>query len=118
MIIMTGEIRENDELWQGVDGINNPCPLGFRLPTIAEWENEKNNWSQGSSGAYASKLRLTTGGERYFNGNIWKTGEDGNYWFSTKEEAMAKRLFFGNNFIYLSYYGRVHGAFVRCIKDE
>jgi hypothetical protein len=23
----------NDNLWQGVSGINNPCPAGFRLPT-------------------------------------------------------------------------------------
>src|SRR5699024_2584452 len=63
----------NDNLWQGVDGINNPCPLGFRIPTITEWENEKNTWTQqGSNGAYASNLKLSTGGERYFNGTIWK----------------------------------------------
>ena len=32
---------ENTNLWQGVDGVNNPCPSGFRLPTIAEWETER-----------------------------------------------------------------------------
>ncbi len=31
----------NDSLWQGVSGINNPCPAGFRVPTAAEWETEK-----------------------------------------------------------------------------
>ena len=36
---------QNDNLWQGVKGINNPCPDGFRLPTEIEWETEKNSWS-------------------------------------------------------------------------
>ena len=27
---------QNDNLWQGVNGINNPCPAGFRVPTEAE----------------------------------------------------------------------------------
>ena len=26
---------QNDNLWQGVNGINNPCPAGFRVPTEA-----------------------------------------------------------------------------------
>ena len=31
----------NSDLWQGVDGINNPCPDGFRIPTRTEWSAEK-----------------------------------------------------------------------------
>ncbi|MFA5195704.1 MAG: hypothetical protein WC401_07905, partial [Bacteroidales bacterium] len=27
---------QNDNLWQGLSGINNPCPSGYRLPTDAE----------------------------------------------------------------------------------
>ena len=34
----------NDDLWQGVEGINNPCPLCFRLPTKAEWDAESKGW--------------------------------------------------------------------------
>ena len=26
---------QNDNLWQGVNGINNPCPNGYRVPTYA-----------------------------------------------------------------------------------
>ena len=31
---------QNANLWQGVNGINNPCPSGYRLPTEAELEAE------------------------------------------------------------------------------
>lgn len=30
----------NDNLWEGVNGVNNPCPIGYRLPTDAEWRLE------------------------------------------------------------------------------
>ena len=32
---------QNNNLWQGVSGTNNPCPAGFRLPTETELETEK-----------------------------------------------------------------------------
>ena len=57
----------NDSLWQGVSGINNPCPAGFRVPTAAEWETEKASWSsQNAAGAFASPLKLALAGSRQF----------------------------------------------------
>ena len=29
--------QQNNNLWQGVYGTNNPCPDGYRLPIQAEW---------------------------------------------------------------------------------
>lgn len=29
---------QNDSLWQGENGINNPCPSGYRLPSDDEWQ--------------------------------------------------------------------------------
>jgi len=45
---------QNDNLWQGVSGVNNPCPAGFRIPIESEWETERFSWSSNDSiGAYA-----------------------------------------------------------------
>jgi len=50
---------QNDNLWQGVNGINNPCPKGFRIPTKQEWTDETATWSsQDANGAYTSTLKL------------------------------------------------------------
>ena len=35
---------QDANLWQGVDGGNNPCPPGWRVPTEDEWEAERASW--------------------------------------------------------------------------
>ena len=56
---------QNDNLWQGVNGINNPCPSGYRIPTEAELDAERLSWSSdNSAGAIASALKLPMAGYR------------------------------------------------------
>src|SRR5574344_2381954 len=56
---------QNDNLWQGVSGTNNPCPSGYRLPTAAELEEERLSWSSNNeAGAFASPLKLPVAGSR------------------------------------------------------
>lgn len=73
---------QNPTLWQGVSGINNPCPAGFRLPTEPEFNTERLSWSsQTSAGAFASPLKFVIGGYgSYSNGKVGNAGALGYYW--------------------------------------
>lgn len=78
---------KNNNLWQGVSGINNPCPLGWRLPTSVEWDTERLSWSSNNAaGAFVSPLKLTVGGSRIIDPDkplFNAGGYRGNYWTST-----------------------------------
>lgn len=76
-------ITRNEQLWQGVNGTNNPCPNGYRLPTIEEFQNEVSYFSpSNSTGAFASILKLTTNGLRSNNSGNIQSATRGNYWTS------------------------------------
>ena len=111
---------QNSNLWQGVNGINNPCPSGFRLPTETELDAERLSWSnQNNVGAFASVLKLSSGGLRiYSTGALSQVGIWGNYWSSTIGSPNPKRLFFDNSSASISItFFRAHGSSVRCIKN-
>jgi uncharacterized protein (TIGR02145 family) len=111
---------QNNNLWQGVNGNNNPCPTGFRLPTAAEWEEERLSWSDNTSvGAFASPLKLTRGGYRNFmDGLIYSVGGPGYYWSSTVNDVNSRSLALSTtNTIVTSFDRRAYGNSVRCIKD-
>ena len=113
----------NDDLWQGVNGTNNPCPNGYRLPTLAEWQAERQSWSSdNAAGAFASPLKLTVAGGRISeNGALSPlVGSDGFYWSSTLTAAGAGRpmvMAFISSDALLSIYEWGNGCSVRCIKD-
>ena len=110
---------KNDNLWQGVSGINNPCPGGFRLPTDAEWDAERDSWAtNNAAGAYGSPLKLTVGGYRDFNfGLLHDVGSTGGYWGSTVNGIDANFLHFTSTSANIWYNNRGFGFSVRCIKD-
>lgn len=109
----------NDSLWQGVNGINNPCPDGYRLPTEDEWYSERMSWSSYNFvGAYTSPLKLLTAGGRDQNtGALMAVGSDGVYWSSTVEVSASKYLTFSCCYAFTFTNYRNYGASVRCIKD-
>lgn len=113
----------NHNLWQGEKGINNPCPDGFRVPTLKEFNDEKETWkSQDIAGAFASPLKLTGGGQRFSSG-VYGEGTLGVYWTSDRDASIncpeCFAVFFGiaNNIAYDDFADRERGFSVRCIKD-
>ncbi len=105
--------------WQGVNGVNNPCPSGYRLPTEAEMRSEFLSWSsQDLDGAYGSALKLPAGGSRYHNDGLLKgVGWSAGYWTSTTTGAYTKHLVLNNDTAFMYPYGRANGFSVRCIMD-
>ena len=107
-----------NDLWQGVSGVNNPCPTGYRIPTEAEWNAESLSWStNNSAGAFASPLKLPLAGYRsFYDGNPAGVGTSGFYWSSTVSTTNSFNLDFSNA-IYFIPSNRAWGNSVRCIKD-
>ena len=129
----------NPNAWQGVNGINNPCPTGFRVPTKSEFLQEINSWEienmNGGFDSKISKLKFTLNGYRapgdvkeVPGGTIRYTSTIGHYWTSTVTPTPGINNDFVN--IYRSEYVSIDGSGVasssslrssgraiRCIKD-
>ena len=110
---------QNNNLWQGVNGVNNPCPSGYRLPTNVELEAERASWSQNNSaGAFASPLKLPLAGYRnYDNGSFGDVGHFGTYWSSTVLGVYAFTLDFLSSDASMFAPNRAYGSSVRCLKN-
>jgi uncharacterized protein (TIGR02145 family) len=126
-----GDWREpqNSNLWQGVNGINNPCPNGYRVPTKSEFMDEKNSWNQNNQiGSFNSPLKLISSG--------YRTGHAGNpggqiylgsayYWTSTiyidtvyfSPVQNSVSLYFDGSNSFFNANGRYMGLSIRCIKN-
>ncbi len=110
---------QNNDLWQGINGANNPCPSGYRLPTEAEFDTERQSWGNNNiTGAIASPLRLPPGGGRDFNnGGLFAIGSSGYYWTSTISGTNSRFLYFSTSNAFMNAFYRSTGYSVRCIKD-
>lgn len=109
---------QNDSLWQGVSGTNNPCPNGYRLPTDAELNAERLSWnSNNAAGAFASPLKLPASGTRSVSSGAPTVGSNGYYWSNTVGKSDARYLVYFSNFASVGSAFRAAGASVRCIKD-
>jgi len=109
---------QNPNLWQGVNGTNNVCPDGYRLPTEAELDTERTSWgSNNAAGAFASPLKLPVAGYRSSNEGSSYEGSNGYYWSSSVGGIYAWFLGFSSGDADVDIIRRAGGFSVRCIKD-
>ena len=103
---------QNSNLWQGVNGINNPCPIGFRIPTKTEWEEE---------GTGLSDFKIVIGSWRQYDGTSNASYQNWTvFWASTASTASYSHAYrsgaSGTGFSMNSFF-RGYGFNVRCIKN-
>jgi uncharacterized protein (TIGR02145 family) len=109
---------QNDNLWQGVSGTNNPCPIGYRLPTETELNNQRLSWSANTSaGALGSPLKLPMTGNRGSDGLFSLVGGIGVYWSNTITGSGSRFLYFASSDASINSSNRSGGYSARCIKD-
>ena len=109
----------SDTLWATEASTNNPCPVGFRVPTETEQNTLVTAASiTNSASAASSILKFTVPGYRYqFDGLLSNQGTNGYYWSSTVSGTSARSLSFGSTAAYTNTNYRADGFTVRCLKD-
>lgn len=110
---------QNNNLWQGVNGTNNPCPTGWRIPTQAEWAAEE---MTSISDAF-NKLGITRTSLRYGADATFLFSQNGYYWSSTigsdsngDPKFVIRIRFNDDSYVEVSTF-RGSGYGCRCIKD-
>ena len=109
----------NDTRWNGASkGTHDPCPAGFRVPTVTELDAERLEFStNNAAGAFNSVLKLTVTGNRN-RGFIDSDDLVGYYWSSTVDGTNARFLALTISNAVVSASVRASGFSVRCIKEE
>jgi uncharacterized protein (TIGR02145 family) len=114
---------------------NDPCPTGYRVPTIAQWSLVESYNAQTTTGSFTSsetnfasarhfdagvnKLTLPAAGYRNdSNGALLNRGSNGYYWSSTENGSNnANILYFSSSNASPSANNRRHGFSVRCVSE-
>jgi len=105
-----------DGLWQA--GLNDPCPIGYRIPTEAELSAELGSFSTNNATGAFTALKLPLSGYRAdSNGTLYEVGISGYYWLSTVSGISAGSLAFYSSSAVIGNNNRAFGFSVRCLKE-
>ena len=103
--------------WSKTDGTS-ICPVGYRVPTQAEFTLEVANSAITNQVDAFEKLKLPSSGLRsYGDGSMNDQGSVGYYWSSSVNSTSSEHLLFDSSSAYTHGYNRASGFPVRCVKD-
>ena len=110
---------QDDNLWATEASANNPCPVGFRVPTVTEQNTLVTAASiTNSATAASSAMKFTVPGYRdRGNSSLHDVGSRGYYWSSSVNATDASYRFFNSGSTGSSNHLRAFGWSVRCLKD-
>jgi uncharacterized protein (TIGR02145 family) len=125
-----------DNTWQdGVKTAKDPCPAGYRVPTLAQWQGILNNpslnpvtrtgsWANSATNyttaiKFGTSLLLPAAGNRVnTTGALNYRGSNGLYWSSTQSTSpTAFNLNFNSSTAGMYNNNRAYGFSVRCISE-
>ncbi|CAK7064870.1 MAG: hypothetical protein PARBA_02452 [Parabacteroides sp.] len=118
---------QNNFLWNGNSkGTNDPCPSGYRVPTLSELQSIGNATSydrdlfEVNVGNNFPPLLLPAAGFRWnFDGLSQGQGANGRYWSSSVVQGneAAYYIMFNSTILGMPTGGRANAFSVRCIKE-
>jgi hypothetical protein len=117
-------VTPDNTLWTGSNPANNPCPAGFRIPTLAEWQAEQALFtSNNANGAFNYSLKLSMPGwldSFGSNGASFAATSGGGFYLTQTANSNGSVQYFGingGNVWTDTNLSKHQGLSCRCIKD-
>jgi len=118
----------NDALWNGVNGVNNPCPPGYKVPSETQWLVYLNQigamiWSNGTLKLMQGLVKPISRVTARSHSSVWGSIVGGFFQLWTCSPSTTNNVFmlcmapppYGYNGPFSWY--RATGAPVRCLRD-
>jgi len=134
--VMNGAASSNSE----PSGVQGACPIGWHLPSDAEWttlttflggesvaggklkETGTTHWQSPNTGATnETGFTALPGGNRYDGGTFYSIGSGGDWWSSTEDntnDAWYRYMGYDDSGVGRNYGSKTNGFSVRCLRDN